>query len=110
VSYIDDHHRRWGALFANEPWWEMHCALYEGDWEGADIALDQMVYELAKARGVDTTRRARASPDPHPSSADRRDHRRARAALAQEHASDHRQPRVDLAGAPACSSIDLQLN
>jgi hypothetical protein len=36
----------------------MYCALYEGpghDWEGADIALDQMIYALAKAKGIDTT-------------------------------------------------------
>jgi hypothetical protein len=57
VSYIDDHHRRYGAFFKEEPWWEMHCALYDGpgsEWEGASLALDQMVYALAKARGLDT--------------------------------------------------------
>lgn len=56
MSYIDDHHRRYGAMFSSEPWWEAHCALYEGpghDWEGCDV-LDQVVYALAKARGLDT--------------------------------------------------------
>jgi hypothetical protein len=57
MTYVDDHHRRWGALFAKEPWWDVQCALYEGpghDWEDADLAMEQMLYALAKARGLDT--------------------------------------------------------
>lgn len=60
MSYIQDHHRRWGALFGHEPWFDMQCALYEGpghDWEGADLAMKQVLYALAKARGLNTTQR-----------------------------------------------------
>lgn len=77
MSYIEDHHRRWGQLFGHEPWFEMQCALYEGpghDWEGADLAMEQVLYALAKARGVDTTQtcprcrnvvdQVRSLPDP----------------------------------------------
>lgn len=52
-----DHIKRWSPAFESEPWWETHCALYEGpghDWEGADVALEQMVYALAKARALPT--------------------------------------------------------
>lgn len=55
---MSDYQRRYGAFFAGEPWWEMHCALYEGpgsDWEGAGPAMEQMAFALAKARGYDTT-------------------------------------------------------
>lgn len=58
MTYIHDHHRRWGVLFGAEPWFSMQCALYEGpghDWEGCDLALEQVLYALAKARGLDTT-------------------------------------------------------
>ena len=58
MGYIENHRHRYGAFFANEPWWEMHMALYQGpghDWEGADVALDQIMFALAKARGHDTT-------------------------------------------------------
>lgn len=59
TTYIDDHHRRWGALFGHEPWFAVQCALYEGpghDWEeDAGLAMEQLLYALAKARGLDTT-------------------------------------------------------
>ena len=55
---MKEHFKRWQSYFHNEPWWEMYQALYEGpgsDWEGASEALDQIAYQLAKARGLDTT-------------------------------------------------------
>ncbi len=57
MGYIEDHIKRWRPIFEREPWWEMHQALYEGpghDWEGASAAMEQMVYAIAEARGLDT--------------------------------------------------------
>ncbi len=54
---LSDHIARWEPLFRGEPWWEMHCVLYEGpghDWEGASEAMELMVYQLAQARGFAT--------------------------------------------------------
>lgn len=53
-----EHFARWSCYFGSESWWEMYQALYDGpghDWEGASTALDQIAYQLAKARGLDTT-------------------------------------------------------
>src|SRR5512139_838700 len=50
--------KRWSKLFAGSPWLDMIGALYEGpgsDWEGGREAFDQLLYELAKARGLDAT-------------------------------------------------------
>ena len=50
--------KRWTDLFAGSTWLDMISALYEGpgsDWEGGQEAFDQLLYELAKARGLDAT-------------------------------------------------------
>lgn len=57
MSYIDNFRNRWEPHFGKEPWWGMQLTLYEGpghDWEGADEAMRQVMYVLAKARGIDT--------------------------------------------------------
>lgn len=57
MAYANAHQKRWERHFSDEPWWDGHLATYEylADHEDGEKDLVELVYALAKARGIDTT-------------------------------------------------------
>ena len=58
MAYASAHKLRWERYFGDEPWWADHLALYEyladKDPGGVEQPLEELVYALARARGIDS--------------------------------------------------------